>query len=82
MFGGWCSGMGLGGWVVMIGLWAGFIAAAMWMVARLFPAAHPQQTKGGGSGTTHDMLDHWLASGQLDVQTYERLRREQTLTRS
>lgn len=80
MFGTWCSGMGLGGWIVMIGLWASFIAAAMWMVTRLFPASHPQQPKGGGSGTAREILDQRLASGQIDSQTYEHMLHELNLT--
>lgn len=82
MFGTWCSGMGLGGWIVMIGLWASFIAAAIWMVSHLFPASKPTEPADRGSGTARDILDHRLASGQIDPQTYERLLRELTLTRS
>lgn len=81
MYGTWCSGMGLGGWIVMIGLWAGLIAVAVWAVTRLFPTGQTQQPPGHGSGTAREILDQRLASGQVDPDTYERLLRELTLTK-
>jgi hypothetical protein len=26
----WCGGMGAGGWLLMAGLWAGFLAVVVW----------------------------------------------------
>jgi hypothetical protein len=28
----WCGGMGVGGWLLMAGLWAGFLAVVVWAV--------------------------------------------------
>lgn len=81
MFETWCSGMGLGGWVVMIGLWVGVIAAAVWGITRLFPTGQPQPTPDGWTGTPREILDQRLASGQIDSQTYQQLLRELTLKR-
>lgn len=82
MYGTWCSGMGLGGWVVMIGLWAVLVAAAVWAITRLFPNRQTQPPRDYGSGTAREILDQRLASGQIDPETYERLLRELTLTKS
>lgn len=38
---GYCGAWGLGGWLLMLGLWAGFIAVVVWAVSRLFPAQPP-----------------------------------------
>jgi hypothetical protein len=34
---GWCGGMSAAGWLLMAGLWAGFLAVVVWAVLRLFP---------------------------------------------
>ena len=39
MFGGYCAGLGVAGWVLMIGLWGGFLAVVVWAVTRIFPSA-------------------------------------------
>lgn len=36
--GGWCSGLGLGEWLLVALLWASFLALAIWTVSRMFPA--------------------------------------------
>jgi hypothetical protein len=33
----WCNGMGVGGWLVVIVLWMGFLALTVWAITRLFP---------------------------------------------
>jgi hypothetical protein len=35
----WCGGMGVGGWLLMAGLWAGFLAVVVWAVG--LPALLP-----------------------------------------
>jgi putative membrane protein len=78
MFGyGWCSGMGVGGWLLMAFLWAGFLAVIIWAVTRLFPRTRPG--KAGGENAT-SVLDRRLAAGEIDEETYERLRGELTRT--
>jgi hypothetical protein len=39
MFSGSCAGLGVAGWVLMIGLWAGFLTVVVWAVTRIFPSA-------------------------------------------
>lgn len=35
----WCSGMGIGGWLVMIALWGAFLVFAVWAITRIFPVS-------------------------------------------
>jgi len=40
--GGYCAGLGVGGWLLMIGFWGLLIAVVVWAVTRLFPSTpHP-----------------------------------------
>lgn len=74
MFGyGWCGGMGVGGWLLMGLLWGGFLAVIVWAVLRLFPRSRPGAGSGEGGA---EMLDRRLAAGELDEDTYRRLRGE------
>jgi putative membrane protein len=83
MFGtGWCTGAGIGGWLLMALLWGGFLAVVIWAVTRLFPRTRSPGSLPGGSGE-HDianMLDRKLASGEIDEDTYHQLRGELTRT--
>lgn len=36
--GGFCAGLGFGGWLLMIGFWGILLAVVVWAVARLFPS--------------------------------------------
>ena len=65
---GYCSSMGLGGWLVMIGLWVAFLAVVAWGVSRLFPS--------GSRRRPEDVLDERLAAGEIDVETYRQARDE------
>lgn len=67
--GGFCNGMGLGGWLLMIGLWVGFIVLVLWAVSRLFPTPNRR-------GEAEDLLDRRLASGEIDPDTYRQVRDE------
>ena len=71
---GWCSGMGVGGWLLMATLWGGFLAVVIWAVTRLFPRSGP----GGGGASAASVLDRRLASGEIDEDTYRNLRGEVT----
>ena len=69
-------GMGAGGWTLMIILWIALLAVIGLAIARLFPSAG-----GGGSSdqrpaaaSPERLLDERLARGEIDVETYERLR--------
>lgn len=70
---GYCSAMGPGDWLLMIGLWAAFLAVVVWAVSRLFPS--------GARRRTEDVLDQQLAAGDIDADTYRRLRGELVGTR-
>jgi putative membrane protein len=69
--------MGIGGWLLMALLWAGFLAVIIWSVTRLFPRGRPG--KDGGENAT-SMQDRRLAAGEIDEDTYQRLRGELTKT--
>jgi putative membrane protein len=67
--GGYCGGMGVAGWLVMIAFWGGFIALVLWAVTRLFPASDRR-------GVAVELLDRRLATGQIDAETYRQVRDE------
>ncbi len=77
MFGyGWCSGMGVAGWLFMAAVWGGFLAVVVWAVTRLFPRSRPGGEDGGERAAS--VLDRRLASGEIDEDTYRHLRGELT----
>lgn len=61
-----CSRAGLDGWLLMIGLWSLLLVAVVWAVSQLFPQTEP------GPGA-QSLLEHRLASGEIDPQTYRHL---------
>ena len=76
MMNGWETGMGAGGWALMIILWIALIALVGLAITRLFSSSRD-------GGSVHDgpaeqspgrLLDQRLARGEIDVETYERLR--------
>ena len=75
MMDGWGSGMGAGGWTLMIILWVVLVAVVGLAITRLFPSV-----RGGGSAddgpanqSPEQLLDGRLARGEIDVEAYERL---------
>ncbi len=74
MFGNWCSGMGIGGVILMVLLWVGIIAGAIWAIDRLLPSSRSlaDHTR-DGDGTAQGILDRRLAAGEIDVETHQRL---------
>jgi uncharacterized membrane protein len=72
----WCSGMGTAGWLLMAGLWAGFLAVVVWAVLWLFPRGRRDfgdQQPPAGRDTATD-LDRRLAAGEIGVDDYLRRR--------
>jgi len=71
MFGyAWCGNTGVGGWAAMIGFWVVFLGFAGWAILRVFP-----RRDGDRQGPDAvDLLDHRLASGEIDEETYRRAR--------
>lgn len=63
----WCVDLGVGGWLVLASSLA-VLGMAVWAVTRLFPAAAQPDAV--------TVLDARLAAGQIDVDTYRRLRAE------
>ena len=72
--GGYCGGTGLIGWLLMIAFWATLIALVVWAVTRLFPDPGRHETR--GNRDVEQTLDRQLAAGQIDPQTYHRVREE------
>ena len=81
MMNGWNGGMTWEGWLFMSLFWVVLLMVIVWAVARLFPNRDERQVAaaGGPALTTteqpHEILDRRLASGEIDVDTYEKLRK-------
>jgi putative membrane protein len=72
MFGaGVCSGMGAGGWALMIGVWVTVIGVVVWAVTRIFPADASLRD-------AQRRLDRRLAAGEIDPRTYHAIQEELT----
>lgn len=71
MAGSWCGQMGAGECLVMILFWSAFLGLAVWAVTQLLG---PRNVR--GSEKARDVLDRRLAAGDLDPETYRRLRDE------
>ncbi len=60
---GLCNGMGVGGWVLMIGFWVAFLGLIVWALTRIFPTDESLRD-------AQRTLDRRLAAGEIDPQTY------------
>lgn len=84
MMNGWNGGMGTAGWIFMSLFWVLLIGVIIWAAAQLFPGRRDSVTTVTGPGRLEpaeqpqQILDRRLASGEIDVETYEKLR--ETLT--
>lgn len=80
MFSGtWCGGMGAGGWLLMVAFWTAFLGLTFWAVTRAFPSSKGKGFHDSASLEVDDAqaaLDRRLASGEIDVETYRRLKDE------
>jgi putative membrane protein len=65
MFSGYCAGLGVAGWVLMVGLWGGFLAVVVWAVTRIFPSATRRDD-------AEDRLDRHVAR-DLDADAYRQM---------
>ena len=73
---GW--GMGVGGWVAMAVYWVALITLIIWLVTRAF-AGRDARNDGGPRGlppteSPEQVLDRRYATGELDLETYQRMR--------
>jgi len=72
MMDGWDHGMNPAWWVLMSVLWVLLIALVVWAAVRLFPG---RGERGGWAEDRPDeILDRRLARGEIDPETYDRLR--------
>ncbi len=72
MMDGWDHGMSAAWWVLMALLWGLLVALVVWAAVRLFPG---RSERGGAMGERpEDILDRRLAQGEIDPDTYRRLR--------
>ena len=76
MFGGF--GMGAGGWVLMSVFWIVLVAVIVWAIVRLVPSRsdnvrEPRRSAAEPPEKPREILDRRLASGEIDVETYEEL---------
>ena len=74
MMDGWYNGMGAGGWILMSLFWAGLLAAIVWAGARLFARPGSVDRFEGAGERPEEILDRRLARGEIDTDTYEKLR--------
>lgn len=65
----WCAQMDASSWIGMIVVWAAVIGLVVWAVTRLFPS-------GRAPIDPQTVLDERLARGEIDADTYRRLRLE------
>jgi hypothetical protein len=65
MFSGYCAGLGVADWVLMILLWGAFLAVVVWAVTRMFPSAGRRDDAEGG-------LDRHVA-GDPDTDAYRQM---------
>ena len=77
MFGGF--GMGAGGWVLMTVFWVVLVAFIVWAIVRLVPSRtdnvrEPRRAATEPPEAPREILDRRLASGEIDVETYDELR--------
>jgi putative membrane protein len=71
MFNGY--GMGAAGWLLMAVFWIALIALVVFAVVRLFPRTEPTPEPREPRGEPREILKCRLASGEIDVDTYEQL---------
>ena len=74
MMDGWHDGMDGGWWILMTVFWVGLIAAIVWAGARLFSQRGPVGHSDGTGERPGEILERRLASGEIDVETYDALR--------
>lgn len=76
MMDGWDTGMGVAGWTLMIVFWTALVALVGLAITRLFPSSRDDRSADQGTSpeSPQRLLDGRLARGEIDIETYERLR--------
>ena len=65
------GGMGWGGIVGMVLLWAVLIGLVVWAVTRLLPARREYDLPPAPRETPEEILDRRFARGEIDLETYQ-----------
>jgi putative membrane protein len=73
MMNGWNGGMTWEGWFFMGLFWVLLIGVVVFAAAQLFPGR--RETPSETEEEPRQILDRRLASGEIDAETYEKLRR-------
>lgn len=74
------GGMGSGGWAIMSIAWIALVVAIVWAASRLLSRGDVPQSTGAarsaasGQADPLAILDRRLALGEIDLDTYDRLR--------
>jgi putative membrane protein len=66
-------GMGAAGWLLMAMFWIALLALVVFAVLRLVPRAEPASAPHERAEDPREILKRRLASGEIDVETYEQL---------
>lgn len=78
---GW--GMGAGGWIAMTVFWVALLVLVVWGVTKLLPTGGRGPDAGAPRGETpEEILDRRFALGEIDGETYQRMRTEINSSRS
>ena len=70
-------GMGAAGWIVMTFAWLVLLVVIVVVLIRIFPSRNdgaPSASPDAPSERPLEILDRRLASGEIDLETYDRLR--------
>lgn len=69
--------MGAGGWIAMAVFWIAVLVLVVWGVTRLLPTAGRGPDAGAPRAQTpEEILDRRVALGEIDAETYQRMRTE------
>ena len=79
MMDGWDGGMSIGGWILMTLFWLALLAIIVFAVLRLLPGRRDNASTGRTPGADDQdrpetILAQRLARGEIDEDTYDRLR--------
>jgi putative membrane protein len=74
MMNGWNGAMTWEGWLFMSFFWVLLVGVIVWAAVQLFPGRRDARPADGGDEPRR-ILDRRLARGEIDIETYEKLRR-------
>ncbi len=81
MMNGWDGGMSTAGWIFMVLLWVLLIVVIVWAVTQLVPSRRQVTSQGeppapAANERPETILARRLARGEIDPDTYDRLRQK------